>query len=85
MDKEELIQMSKRDICAIDQHELVEVEAVFIDEKVESIDRIGQYIEQVHNPYCFLAGDRPVQIRFRDGAPPLSQALYEYFAYLKQR
>ena len=80
--REQLALMASMDIDDIDCSELVNIEHIVMKDELNHVDKMLDYIEQVKNPYCFLVGDTPVQIRFV-GDRPLGDALVSYFSSLK--
>lgn len=42
------------------------------------------FLSQIGNPYCFLAGNTPVKIRFSEDGKPMYQALEDLFLHLLQ-
>ncbi len=76
--------MSQIDISKINHDSLVDISTVSIDPEMPQAERIERYLEQIHNPYCFLSGDTAVRIRFV-GDKDLSKSLVEYFSRLKQK
>ncbi len=81
----ELTKLNQVDICEIDPNSLVNVSAVSIDTALPQTERLERYIEQIHNPYCFISGDIPVKICFSDTDKTLSQSLSDYFLRLRQK
>ncbi len=85
IDSKELDKMSQIEITEIDPSTLVDISTIELDMTLPQAERMEQYIEQVHNPYCFLSGSTPVRIRFAETEKTLSHSLQDYFTRLKQR
>ncbi len=81
----QLKKMSQVDIRKVDPATLVNARAVSIDTTLPQAEKIESFIKQIGNPYCFMSGDTPVQIRFVGTERPLPKALQEYFSRLAHK
>lgn len=71
------------DITSIDRARLADIREIKVDEELPADEKIAQFIDEVKNPYCFLAGDVPVRIRFKPQGRDLKNILSDYFVGLK--
>ncbi len=85
MNSEQLNKMSQVDIRKVDPATLVNARAVSIDTTLPQAEKVERYIKQIGNPYCFMSGDTPVQIRFVGTERALPKALQDYFSRLAQK
>ena len=76
--------MSQMDIDKMDRNQLMSIEDVIIDTDLCASERLMQFLEQVHNPYCYLCGTTPVKVRFQENGRKLSDLLKNYFISLKR-
>ena len=53
MNRQPLEQCARTDINACNPRDLVDLKDVTIDESLPVPERIGQFLDQVHNPYLF--------------------------------
>ncbi|MDR1700016.1 MAG: hypothetical protein LBR68_02390 [Lachnoclostridium sp.] len=83
LDRKQLEAMNNVDITTIDRHTLVDMNKISINDRLDSVQKMENYIEQVKNPYCFLCGSTPVKIRFATDTKTLAQSLGNYFSSLK--
>ncbi len=85
LNSEQLNKMSQVDIRKVDPATLVNARAVSIDTTLPQAEKVERYIKQIGNPYCFMSGDTPVQIRFVGTERALPKALQDYFSRLAQK
>lgn len=79
----QLDEMSRIEITKIDKSTLVDISTMRVDTSLPDFQRMQDYLEQVKNPYCFLCGDTPVQISFKENGKELGDLLCSYFTCLK--
>ena len=70
-------------ITQIDRTSLIDIEEVQIDTSLTKEARMDDFVAKIRNPYCFLCGDVPVQIRFVSQKKTLADTLVGYFTSLK--
>lgn len=85
LSSKQLNKMRQVDVREVNPATLVEASAVCIDTNLPQAEKIEQYVKQIGNPYCFMSGDTPVQIRFLDAEKSLPKALQDYFSRLAQK
>lgn len=61
------------DIRMVDKSQLVDLNAVHIDESQPVSKRIASFVEQVGNPYCFRIGEVAVKVKYRSNGPTFQQ------------
>jgi hypothetical protein len=77
--------MSETDINEVNPGDLVNAASITLDAALPQAERAERFLEQIHNPYCFISGGTPVRIRFTGSEKALSASLLQYFSRLKQR
>lgn len=79
--------ITEMDITEIDPMSLTEIDTTNTDTSLPDAQKTENYtedsIENTKNPYCFLCGDIPVNIRFTSNKKTLEQSLSDYFISLK--
>lgn len=83
INKLQLQEMRSVDITKADRGTLVDINDIHIDSSLPIEEKMKSYLEQIVNPYCFLCGDTPVNIRFVSETKTLKQSLCDYFLSLK--
>ncbi len=83
MDKNELEAMRNADITQLDLSRLVDISAVEINPAAPDIDRLGNFLEQIKNPYCYRVENTPVKVRFKSDKPHIKELLEDYFTHNK--
>lgn len=78
-----LEEMSRVNLEGIDKSGLVNIQEVRTDASLPAPDRMGRYLEQIKNPYCFLCGETPVKVCFSPEGDGLDELLRRYFIALK--
>ena len=61
---EHIENMKNVDLQAVNPSELVDINTIHIDLEKDKPDRLKDYIEQIHNPYCFKCGAATVKLSF---------------------
>lgn len=74
---EELKRMSKLDVTSVNPDELVDIRDVQIDDNLNDVDKIQDYIEKIKNPYVYKYGNYIVKLEFEDEGPTLDELLEE--------
>ena len=74
--------MKDIDIRTVDPKTLVDRRSVKVDPSLSRQERLGQYISQIKNPYCYLDGDVVVKVSFTDENVTLEQCLEAYIRSL---
>ena len=77
---EELKRMSRLDVTSVNPDELVDVRDIQIDESLNSMERIKDYIEKIKNPYVYKCGDYIVKLRFDNESGITLEELLEELA-----
>ncbi len=78
----ELDELSRVDIKKVDPKQLVDIRDVVINTDLPKEERILDFIQQIHNPYCFRCGKMVVKIGFSESAKDVT--LEEQFeSYLR--
>ena len=83
INKVQLQQMRSVDITQVDRSTLVDIRNIHIDSSLPAAKKMHKYVEQFVNPYCFLGGDTPGNIRVVAEDKTLKQSLCDYFLSLK--
>lgn len=79
----ELDEISRMQICHLDQSALSDITFAEIDTSLPPAQRMLQHLEQSQNPYCFLCGKTPVQISFKPDGALLDNLLLNYLLRLR--
>lgn len=58
--------------------ELVDINTIHIDIKKDKLNRLKDFIQQIHNPYCFKCGTATVKVSFTDSGETLQDRLLLY-------
>ena len=74
---EELKRMSKLDVTSVNPDELVDIRDVQIDDNLNDVDKIQDYIEKIKNPYVYKYGDYIVKLEFENEGSTLGELLEE--------
>lgn len=61
---EQLREMADVDVRTVDKGSLVPIEDVQIHTELPDEDRLKDYIQQIKNPYCYLANGVIIKISF---------------------
>lgn len=77
---EELKRMSRLDVTSVNPDELVDVRDIQIDESLNSMERIKDYIEKIKNPYVYKCGDYIVKLQFDNESGITLEELLEELA-----
>lgn len=77
---EELKRMSELDVTSVNPDELVDVRDVQIDESLDDVERIKDYIEKIKNPYIYKCGDYIVKLEFDNESGITLEELIEELA-----
>lgn len=77
---EELRRMSRLDVTSVNADELVDVRDVQIDESLDDVERIKDYIEKIKNPYVYKCGDYIVKLEFDNESGITLEELLEELA-----
>lgn len=75
--------MQKMSIEEVEAGKLVCLDEVRVNETLPAAERISTYLEQIHNPYCFLCGQTPVRVCFSAGGGRLQEKLRSFFLHMK--
>ncbi len=65
--------MKQVDIRHVDKGELVDLNSVHIDDTAPVAQRIGDFVKQIQNPYCFRIGDVAVKVNYQKDGPSFQQ------------
>lgn len=75
---EELKRMSRLDVTSVNPDELVDIRDIQIDENLDNVEKIKDYIEKIKNPYVYKCGDYIVKLEFdNESGIPLEELLEE--------
>ena len=55
---------------------------VYIDSSKEAEKRMKEYLEQIHNPYCFQCGSIVVRVSFNWEGKELKDLILKFFSRL---
>ena len=80
-----LLNMSRIDIDKIDPSTLANIDTIKINQSLPHEEKVLSFIQQMGNPYCFISGGVPVNVRFVGSGKTLSESLTNYFSLLKQK
>lgn len=75
--------MHKQD-KAPNHSDLADLSAIRIREDLPHTEKVQTFLSEIKNPYRFLCGDVPVQVRFADDGLPLGRTLQDFFLHIKQ-
>ena len=67
------------DIQKMNKDELTDISSMKLDPSVPQELRAAYVLKEMGNPYCFRVGDLGVKVEFLDNAPPLQDALSDFF------
>ncbi|WP_320965751.1 DUF6870 family protein [Hungatella effluvii] len=67
------------DIQKMNKGELTDISSMKLDSSVPQELRAAYMLKEMGNPYCFRVGDLGVKVEFLDNAPPLQDALSDFF------
>ena len=73
------------DIQKMNKDELTDISSMKLDPSVPQELRAAYMLKEMGNPYCFRVGDLGVKVEFLDNAPPLQDALSDFFQRKKKR
>lgn len=79
----DLEEMNITDITKADRNSLVKIDTVKIDASLPIEERMLSFLEQIKNPYCFLVGNAPVKVTFKDTGRTLDDAVKNFLTDLK--
>lgn len=69
----ELNKMKEVDIRTVDKEQLMDLNAVTIDDKEPIEERVTSFLRQIENPYCFRVGDVAVKVVYQENGPTFQQ------------
>jgi hypothetical protein len=75
--------MSALEINELNRSALINIENIRIDTSLPANQRTECFLEQIKNPYCFLALDTVIQVRFEQSGHSLRDRLKSYFTSIK--
>jgi len=78
-----LEEMNITDITKADRNSLVNIDTVKIDASLPIEERMLSFLEQIKNPYCFLVGNAPVKVIFKNKGRTLDDAVKNFLTDLK--
>lgn len=79
MDKmsiEQLRQLRQVDPQDVGRENLVELKDIRIDKSLPIPERVADFIEKIHNPYCFKVDGVVVKLKFTEGGGSCQNAFY---------
>lgn len=65
------------DIKTVKLEDLVDIEDVEIDERLNKEEKIYDYLQKIRNPYCYKYKDYVVKVSFADTSETLTDRLEE--------
>ncbi len=77
-----LERMRSVDVRTVDPGSLVDISDVHVDESLPQGERMGDFMRQVGNPYCFKCGKAVIKMGFADTEATLEERLEQYLAKL---
>lgn len=75
-------EMRNIDIRTVDENTLVDIRDIKIDAEQPLTDRMLDYLEQIHNPYCFKCGKIIVKVNFAETDTTMEECMEGYFRSL---
>ena len=69
----ELNKMKEVDIRTVDKEQLMDLNAVTIDDKEPIEERVTSFFFFFENPYCFRVGDVAVKVVYQENDPTFQQ------------
>lgn len=73
--------MKNVDVRTVDRTTLKDINDVVIDTTLSKENRLGSFIEQIGNPYCYKCGDLVVKVSFAENtSATLEDRLEHYLA-----
>lgn len=70
------------DVKTVDPDTLVDISGLCIDTALSKEERIGEFVRQVKNPYCFRVGKVAVSIGFSEDSVTFEQRMEHYLQTL---
>ena len=67
------------DIQKMNKGELTDISSMKLDPSVPQELRAAYMLKEMGNPYCFRVGQLGLKVNFIDNAPPLQDALSDFF------
>lgn len=61
-----------------------DINTVSINSNASAKERVSDYIEQIHNPYCFKCDGTLVRVAFNPAGTNLESAIINYFSKLQE-
>lgn len=77
---EELERMSRLDVTRVNPDELVDVGDVQIDDSLDDVEKIRDYIDKIKNPYVYKCGSYIVKLEFDNESGITLEELLEELA-----
>ena len=74
--------MKDVDVRSVDRSILVQRSSIKVDPKKDKAERVKEYIEQIHNPYCYLEGKTVVKISFANTSRTIEDCMRGYLSGL---
>ena len=71
--------MKNVDIETVNRSDLTDLQTVHVGSHFTGIGRIAEFIRQLGNPYCFIAGKYIMKTRYSDDGPPMEDCVRGIF------
>jgi hypothetical protein len=59
----------------VSRTDLVDIETVSVGSDFKEIGRIAEYVRQIRNPYCFIAGKHIIKARYAEHGPSIEECV----------
>lgn len=76
--KKELEEMADVSVREVEPAELVELEDVNTKTALEAKERIKDFINQIHNPYCYKSNGMVIKVSFANNDRTLNDCVRDY-------
>lgn len=76
--KKEMEKMANVSVREVDPAELVELDDVNTKTALEGKERIRDFINQIHNPYCYKSNGMTIKVSFTDNNRTLNDCVRDY-------
>lgn len=79
MDKSQYEQLKNVDVRTVDANTLVNIEDVVIHQELPKEERIRDFVEKIHNPFCYKCNGIVVKSVYNDEGGTLEDRLVNLF------
>ncbi len=67
--------MKNISVESVNRSDLIDLQTVSVSKALNHEERIAEFIKQLKNPYCFIAGNHIVKVRYSENGPSIEECV----------